>query len=173
MLKEARAQTIALEQSLNQERVTLRTTKQLWEKDKELSVLKDRIKSVEALDKRGPNIEETNEHLDLSRPNPVAVGPPAYGSVCNDSNKIPYGGTNVDSQSYIRGAMDMLQRSQETHLKQVVNGEAVNSDAMFPSSVVIAPTRTETISIPIQTLSKQENRSGSQQIFPPENVPLQ
>ena len=36
--------------------------------------------------------------------------PPACGSVCDDSNKIPYVGTNVDSQSYIRGAMDMLQR---------------------------------------------------------------
>ena len=91
----------------------------------------------------------------MSLPNPVAVEPPAYGSVCDDSNKTPYGGRNVDCQSYIRGAMDMLQRSQETHLKQVVNGEAVKSDAMFPSSVVIAPTRTETVSIPVQTLSKQ------------------
>ena len=149
LLNKSRVQTIALKNSLKLERMILKTTKQLWAKDKELSALKQKLKSVDTLDKggQGPRKEEKRGHLlDLSLPNPVGLEkePPAYGSVCDDSNKIPYGGTNVDSQSYIRRAMDMLQRSQETQLKQIiVNRKAVNSEAVFPSSMVAAPTRTE------------------------------
>ena len=39
--------------------------------------------------------------------------------------------------------------------------------------MVAAPTRTETVSIPMQKLSKQETRSRSQHRCPSENVPIQ
>ena len=175
LLNEAKAQTIALKnysmdertQFLKYARVQARKdeslimARQLSAKDKEIEELKKTVTTLD-IDSVVSNKDENEGHLlDLSLPVPVGIenDPSAYGSVNDDSKMYSYKETKIASESYLRGALDMLQRSQETQQKQI------NSDAVFPMSVVAAPTQTETITRPMQKLRitgdvKGEGESG-------------